>query len=399
MKKIKKVVLAIMSATLLLTMSGCAYYDDPSVKHPVKYTYDDGTLKIEIEEFVACETSCWLAKVTDFSDKSRINRSVASMDFNTERLTIKDYAAKTDAILAINASAAGNYTSNKLDNNVIHNGRIVDPKYTAFDKTNYVYGSTLAIDYAGNLSLPAYNTNVGYMYYSTSKIVRDKYQRLYGRSTSIRDQYKNVNKEKANDKNEKEEYSYPFLESLNSLPSDTITANDLINKYNVKETVDFLSPILFVNGQKVDLESESNESLNGGHAKGGNQPRLVLAQTNVTRVSGRSCRQYYILATDGRKAPIFTNAKYDNNGNVINKEELPRSKGVTIPEVQEILEKKANENKVGIKTGYSLDGGGAVQLYFKGKILNHSCDDVVEDDEYDTTTKETRPVMDCIYFK
>ena len=105
------------------------------------------------------------------------------------------------------------------------------------------------------------------------------------------------------------------------------------------------------------------------------------------------------MATDGRKAPIFTNAKYDKNGNVINKDKLPRSKGVNIPEVQKILEEKANENRVGIKTAYSLDGGGSVQLYFKGKILNHSCDDIVEDAEYDKTTDITRPVADCIYFK
>ena len=396
MKKIKKIALILLSATLLFTIVGCEYYDDPSVKHPVKYTYDDGSLRIEIEEFVSCNTSCWLAKVTDFSNKSRINRSVACMDYGKDNMTVKDYASKTDAILAVNASGFGNVTSGKLDNNVIHNGRIVDPQYTAFDKTNYVYGSTLAIDYAGNLSLPAYNTNVGYMYYSTSKTVRDKYQRLYGGSTSISDQYIKAN-ENAN--KAKQEYSYLFLDSLNSLPSDTVTPNDLINKYNVKETVDFVSPILFVNGQKVDLRSDSNESLNGGHATGGNQPRLVLAQTNVTRVSGRSCRQYYILATDGRNAPIFTNAKYDNNGDVINKQELPRSKGVNIPEVQKILEEKANENKVGIKPAYSLDGGGSVQLYFKGKILNHPCEDGVEDSEYDKTTNIARPVMDCIYFK
>lgn len=393
-KKIKKTIAVMLSVVSVFALTGC-YYEDTTVAHPTNtttmksddpYYYNDQKgLEIKLHEFVEDNTSCWLAIVKDSSDTSRIGRAVNSLDFPQEgdkagKLDMLTMAKDKNAILAINASSfTTDETNGKAvcDYMTIHNGNIVSD--------DYIYGGTLSIDKSGHLDFPAYNTNLAAVYCRSSEATKKSYTNADNAIVSHIIAANNNNKGDASTKK--------YLSIYNpKTENPMITSRDLV-KNGVTETIDFGNSVpLVVNGEKTDLSKTGYESYGFGENGFDTNlhPRTVIAQTAKKGENNSTFNEYVILVTDGRNVPEFTNAATNADPDT-----LPKSQGVNFQQLQDILYNHINEySSKTILTAYNLDGGGSTQLCFKGRVLNHPCEE-----DFGGPVTSMRSVGDIIYFK
>lgn len=290
-------------------------------------------------------------------------------------------AKDKNAILAINASSfkcdeTTNYKA-VCDNLSIHNGNIIS--------SDYIYGDTLTIDKSGHLDIPAYNTNLAAVYCRSSEATKKSYTNADNAIVSHIIAANNNNKGDASTKK--------YLSIYNpKTENPMITSRDL-TKNGVTETIDFGNSVpLVVNGQNTDLAN--SRYINSGFAENdfdiNLHPRTVIAQTAKKGVNNSSFNEYVILITDGRNVPEFTNAATSADPNT-----LPKSQGVNLEQARNIIYNHRGEySSQTILTEYNLDGGGSTQLYFKGRVLNHPCEE-----DFGGPVTSMRSVADIVYFK
>ena len=243
--------------------------------------YKNERMEVNIDKFRGYNTCYYIAKIKIKDANSQVNM----VNSKSGLKPLSKLLEGTNAVIGINASSFG--TDDIVINKVVDNG--VSVPY------NKSIQYTMAIDKNGMMFTPYSRENP---YYKPQT-----------------------------DKETLKNYSY--------------TGEELINKWNVKNTIHF-GPPLIVNGVEYQFNNYTDRN-----------PITVIGQINTN--------EYIILIADGR----------DTSNRVT---------GMVLSDAKTILK------EYGTEFGFNLDGGGSSTLYYRGKIINRP------------SSGSERAIPDAIYF-
>lgn len=241
----------------------------------------DDNINVTINKYRGYDTHYYVAKINIKNPSQQIKTVNSENGLDTISNLLKD----KNAVIGINGSS---FSTEKTPINKV----VKESKEVPLNKSIQY---TMAIDNDGKLFLPYERDNHEYTYATESKT--------------------------------KKQYSY--------------TGNELINKWQVKETFHF-GPPLIVNGKEYSFTNYLESA-----------PRTIIGQVDSNN--------YIILVADGRNF----------------KDNLH---GLKLKDAIDILK----QNNVSF--GFNLDGGGSTTLYYKGRVINYLSDG------------DEREVADGIYF-